>query len=278
MTLNEIFLPPQTLPVIPAVVQALIAALGNEASDSTTLAQLIARDAAISAKVLQRANAAAFKLPQPVGSLVEALAYLGTVNVRALVINVGLMSSFCSIKPAQIKPFWRTSLRIAAAAQHWAKTSAATQDAALAHILGLLYPIGQLVLQTHLPDELVQLNARVHPLAPQRASDERALLGFDAADVGAELARRWQFPALFADVIGGAALTQPDPHAAALAALVRVAAWQTWLGEVPTTPDQVAQTWPADLAALAGLRAEQCGAHFPPWPTLCGALESALGA
>lgn len=277
MTLDDLFLPPQTLPVIPAVVQALIQALGDETSDNSTLAELIARDAALSAQVLRRANSAAFKLAQPVGSIAQALALLGTMNVRALVISVGLFSSFCSIKPALLKPFWRTSLRMAAAAQHWSTRPGMRLDAQLAHTLGLLYPIGQLMLLASLPEEVARINARVHPLAPQRLSDERAQLGFGFTDVGAELARRWQFPGLFVDVIGGAALAQPDPNGAALAALVRLAAWQTWQGEVQATPAEVAQTWPSDWAAQAGLQPEYCGVHFPPWPSLCGALESALG-
>lgn len=278
MTLEDLFLPPQTLPAMPEVVHALICALNapDHTQHTAALAQLINRDGVISAQLLQRANSAAFKLPRPVGDVAQAILHLGLVNVRSLVISVGLMSSFSRLKPALLKPHWRMSLRLAAAAQHFAGLPGVAQDAALANTLGLLTPIGQLIMLTGMPDEMAALNAELHPLAPQRQAVERARFGFCSAEVAAELARRWRFPELFGQVLGaGAALPDTQP-AAGLAALLQLAAWQTWWSDVQASQPQALQTWPAELAAHVPLLPEQCASHFPPWSVLCGALESAL--
>lgn len=277
MKLDHLFYSPQVLPVISPVVQELLVSMAKpDGQDAHTqaLVQQIERDAVITARLLQLANSAYFQLPQAVSSVSQAVQHLGYVNVRSLVISIGLMSSFSRLDAQLTKPFWYQSLHMAAAAQHWAALPEVQLDSQLAHTLALLYPIGRLLMQQSLPGDMQALDQQVHPLSPHRPSLEQARLGFTCAEVSAELARRWHFPALFATVFAGKALVQPDVR---LAALVRMAAWQVWFGEqVPGAAEPLASCWPADLATTVPLLPEQCGDHFPPWTTLCGAVQALL--
>jgi len=277
MKLDSLFHSPQMLPMISPVVQELLVSMAKpDGQDAPTqvLAQHIGRDAVIAARLLQLANSAYFQLPQAVGSVSQAVQLLGFVNVRSLVISIGLMSSFSHLDAQLTQQFWRQSLHMAAAAQHWAALPAVQLDSQLAHTLALLYPIGQLLMYQGLPGDMLALDRQAHPLSPQRLSLEQARFGFTYADVGAELARRWNFPPLFARVFSGKALQQPD---ARLTALVQMAAWQVGYSEqAPGAADPLASSWPADLAATVPLLPEQCGEHFPPWATLCGAVQALL--
>ena len=277
MKLDGLFHSPHMLPVISPVVQELLGCMAKPAGQEVptqVLAQHIARDAVITARLLQLANSAYFQLPQAVSSVSQAVQLLGFVNVRALVISIGLMSSFSHLDARLTQQFWRHSLHMAAAAQHWAALPAVQLDSRLAHTLALLYPIGQLLMYQGLPGDMQALDRQAHPLSPQRLSLERARFGFTYADVGAELAQRWNFPPLFATVFAGKALLQPDVR---LTALVQMAAWQVWYSEQAAgAADLLASSWPADLAATVPLLPEQCGDYFPPWATLCGAAQALL--
>jgi HD-like signal output (HDOD) protein len=276
MKLDSLFHSPQVLPVISPVVQDLLATLGNEDFHIEALAQLISRDAVITARLLQLANSAYFELPQAISTVSQAVHHLGFVNVRSTVIRIGLMSSFSQLDAQIAQQFWRHSLHMAAAAQHWAALPAVQFDSELAHVLALLYPIGQLMLYQSLPADMAALDQQAHPLSPQRVSLERAKFGFSYTDVGAELLRRWRFPAVFVHVLADPPRAQPDVR---LAALVRMAAWQVWYSEQVhdnDTTDAADNSWPTDLAATVPLLPEQGGNHFPPWAALCGTAQAML--
>ncbi len=274
MKLDSLFHSPQVLPVISPVVQDLLGTLGREGGHTQALVQLIESDAVITAHLLQLANSAYFHMPQAISSVSLAVQHLGRVNVRSLVISIGLMSSFSHLNVQVAQQFWRHSRHMAVAARYWAALPAVQLDEELAHTLALLYPIGRLLMHQRLPGDMAALDRQAHPLSPQRAALEQGKFGFACADVAAELARRWQFPPLFAKVFADRALVHPDFR---LAALVRMAAWQVCHGEqTRADADPMASSWPTDLAAMVPLLPGQCGDNFPPWTELCGDAEALL--
>jgi len=269
MTLQALFDGFQALPPIPRVVQEVLARAGDDAAPDGQLAQLIAADQAISARLLQVANSARYQMPQEIRTIGQAMQLLGQVNVRTLVVSLGLISGFGQLPPTLLRPLWRFNLHTAALARQGAP--AAGVDAELAYTLGLLQGMGQMVLQLQRPDGL---------LAPQLPALQRQALGYSDTDVSAELARRWQFPALFAQVLQamGAPLGADLPHqVASLAALTRVSAWQAWAAtQEPLTPDMLA-TWPLDAAQYLGLPAITTPLAITPLDILCPALHELLG-
>ncbi len=99
---------------------------------------------------------------------------LGFVAVRTLVISTGLVSG-CKTVP------------------------------------GVMHAIGQLVIHAAMPGQAMQVDKIAPPLDARRLDAERVSLGYDYAQVGAELARRWKFPPAFTDAI---AAWRPAIHAA----------------------------------------------------------------
>jgi HD-like signal output (HDOD) protein len=285
MTIASLFVHTTHLPAVPKVVHKLIASLGRDDVSVAEIAAELSADPVLSAKVLRLANSAYFRLSHRVGSVDDALQVLGFQLVRNLVLGMGVLGAFRSVAGIDLPAFARYSVHSACAAR-WL-THAAELDAEVGFIVGLTHGLGQLVLHTALPLQMVQLDRDVHPLAGARAAAERAVLGYHHGDVAAELARRWNFPS----AVSVALAAVPDPLAAAtplpLAAWVHLATWRAraelfrWSGgqiqaELPLAVARSLDRSGDWLLASAGMAPGGQPAPLPPLATLTQGLESML--
>lgn len=182
------------LPSIPAVVQELIASFDNPELDTQKLALKIGQDQALSAKVLRVANSAFYGLPRQIGSIQEAVTVLGFSTIRSLVLSAGFIDTFLSDDVATVdrKLYWQRSLAIATYAKSVARCL--RQDGEMAFSAGLLCDIGILVLDVCDQARFAAVWQSVQGEGSALIEAERAALGFDHAELGAEVARRWKFP------------------------------------------------------------------------------------
>ena len=182
------------LPAMPKVVQEVMGSFRDEHTGSATLAHKIALDQGLSARVLRVANSSFYGLAREVGSIQDAVMVLGFDTVRSLVVSAG----FTRIFPATVNgvfdchAYWKRSIRVASYTEALAQCLGRTRQ--LSFTAGLFHDVGQLVLSICIPEQFADL------LSQQKASGaglielERRVLGFDHAEIGAEMARRWNFP------------------------------------------------------------------------------------
>ena len=97
------------LPVIPKVMQELIASFNDDEVDTGTIVRHISSDQVLSAKLLQMANSPYYQAPSTVATVSGAVAMLGFVNLRTLVISIGLKGSFKPVRCLDSRRFWRSS-------------------------------------------------------------------------------------------------------------------------------------------------------------------------
>ncbi|MBZ0106541.1 MAG: HDOD domain-containing protein [Sulfuricella denitrificans] len=189
------------LPSIPAVVQELIISFEDPDLDSQHLAEKISHDQAISAKVLRVANSAFYGLPRQVGSIQEAVVVLGFGAVRSLVLCAGIVDAFSLSEPDCVDRnlYWKHSLITASYAKSVAKCL--RQDGEMAFSTGLLHDIGVLVLDVCDHERFAKLWHDAPGRGEALIRAERAALGFDHAELGAEVVRRWRFPLAIEDAI-----------------------------------------------------------------------------
>lgn len=199
--MHEILANLHQLPAIPAVVQELIQNFDNPALDGQVLSQKISQDPALVTKVLRVANSAFYGVPRQIGSTHEAIVVLGFSTIRSLVISAGFINTFStatSVTCVDRNQHWQRSLIVATYAKAVAKCL--RQDSEMAFTAGLLHDIGIMVLD-------ICANERFAPIwqSAQNSDEliqaERSALGFDHAELGAEVARRWKFPAAIEDAI-----------------------------------------------------------------------------
>lgn len=184
-----------TLPSMPAAYQELVACLASPHSSLADAGRIVARDPAMSVKILQLVNSAFFGLPRPITAVERAVSYLGMETLMALALGHGL---FAELKPSSIPGFsferlWDRSLAVAMTARLLARQEgldARSQDDAF--LAGMLHDLGTLLLAAEQPEQYALVAG--HADAGGRAALELSVFNATHAEVGAYLLGLWGLP------------------------------------------------------------------------------------
>ena len=198
------------LPSLPHILIKLIDSCDDENIPISAVAPLIAKDAALSSKVLRLVNSAYFGLHRTFSDLGQAVVYLGALTIKNLAITASVQQVFRGIRSRdsdsfQIGHFWYHSLLCATLGRRLAKTVnySNTEEA---YLSGLLHNIGHLVLFVMFPKEFTVLREEYADGADLCAAEERQI-GITHCEAGAMLLKEWNIGSLIAD----AALYHHDP-------------------------------------------------------------------
>lgn len=234
-----------TLPVMPEVAHDLIRSLNQEDVPLSHLREAIARDPALAVHLLRLANSAHYGAREKVGSIEDAIARVGTAQVRALALASMFNDAFPVTPGLDRQTFWRESQERGGMAQWLA--SGIGSDSQQAWLTGFMVRLGELLMGMKAPHCVAEFERQPSPPGA-RWEREASLMGFTEGQVSAELARAWNFPDEMIRALDAAA----DPMAAqpfsCLGAVLHVA---ELLAAVPTPSFETADQLPADvLAAL----------------------------
>lgn len=191
MKLDDLFEKNHLLPTIPKVVQELIDSFGREDVDIAEVGRKVSMDQVLSAKVLRLANSSYYGLPRQVGSVDEAITVMGFNSLRTLVVASGVTGAFVNMPGLDRKQFWKKTLLVGNYSKWLAKQVKANPE--MSFTAGLMHAIGQLLMHLTLPNESAQIAKSVE-MGGHRVFIEQTTLQMDHCQVGAELARRWNFP------------------------------------------------------------------------------------
>lgn len=275
MQLEALFKQPQALPAVPKIVHELIDSFNNDDISIDEIVRKIAADPVLSARLLRLGNSAYYHVSRSIGTVNDAVAMLGFVTVRTLVISSGLTGGYKSMPGMDLNKFWRYSMHTAAVARWVAK--AAHQNVDLAFTAGLMHGIGQLVMHAGMPEQMLHLDKLATPLDPRRIDMERTSFGYSFAQVGAELAKQWKFPPAFSEAIANF----PDPLSHTpfdgVSGVIHLAAWRARAEHNGLDGDELAATVPTEVCAKLGLTADTLLVDMPPLSELCEGMEALLG-
>ncbi len=182
----------QHLPLFTGTAVQLIRSVDRDDVSAVELSRLISTDAALSAHLLRIVNSSYYGLPRRIGTVSDALAVLGLDLVRRTVTAAVLQRPlFAYLHDTEVaRAFWRHELQCAALARHLAPRLGA--DGESTYMAGLLHDVGRLVMLMQFPDRTEMLLHR-HDDA-RGLEHERALFGFDHAQVGGALLESWGLP------------------------------------------------------------------------------------
>lgn len=192
MNMASIFAETQTLPHIPKVVQELIESFKDDDVDVDDVSAKVALDQALTAKVLRLANSAHYGVSRTIANPHDAIMLLGFNTLRTMVLASGVTGAFRMPPEFDQKKFWKDAFGIAALAK-WIAQYVPGCDKDTAFTCGMLHSIGDLLIRLVMPAESVSIDG-AEKLGGKRHSLEYIKFGFNYADVGAELAKRWKFP------------------------------------------------------------------------------------
>jgi HD-like signal output (HDOD) protein len=186
---------------------------------------VVARDAGLSSKILKVANSSYYG-GKNVNTINRAIMSLGMNSVRQLTFTAAYQQVSMhrpSAPSFDAKRFWGHSLGTAVLARGLARFTASAPQAEELYLSALLHDIGILMLDRLVPELLETLlqtsyaeNQPLHQIGTR-------MMGFNHADLGAEVVRQWGF----GDLISEPIQHQYDPAAApkhqALAHIVSIA-------------------------------------------------------
>lgn len=189
------------LPAMPQILLKLIELCQSDDAGLAELADLIANDAGMTARVLSIANSAAYHRGGQAVDLMQALGAMGSDMLKLLVISESVyqtVNSFPHSCSTDLRRFWKHSLTTAVMAREIAKKMAHPQTEE-AYLGGLLHDVGRLALLAAAPNEYSH-----HFGAPddeQLCAVEQRALQITHAEAGAWLIERWSLDSFLADSV-----------------------------------------------------------------------------
>ena len=182
------------LPSAPRTYVEITNALSNPHASTRTVAEIVEKDIAISARVLQLVSSGFFGLPRQVSSIGGAVAFLGVEVIKAIVLSIEVSKMF-PISQA-IPDFSIDALqRRSSAAAQLAKRLVGYEsggDAIL--IAGMLQDVGQLIFAARAPQRFsIALSTSSRGKTPLYEA-ELELFGSTHAELGGYLLGLWGLP------------------------------------------------------------------------------------
>ncbi|WP_432464240.1 MULTISPECIES: HDOD domain-containing protein [unclassified Agarivorans] len=249
MELEAFFQQVKKLPVMPQIMQELLMSINDENVDLHHLGRKLATDQSLGANVLKMANSVAFRGIKQIDSIEAAAIRLGLKRVRSLVVAAGL-NGMMPHKNFDQKQFWTQAMYVAMLAQALAKCTDVDPDTAFT--CGMLHNFGELMIAIATPEEagLIELSLES---GETRVSAQRQTLGLDYAQIGGELAQRWNFSPVITDAIEQQLNPVDFDPVSKPAVLIRLAIFAHHALDAGLSAELVANNLPAPLCELIAL-------------------------
>jgi putative nucleotidyltransferase with HDIG domain len=202
-TFTEVCEKATRLPCSPALLPRLITVLEKEDSSIDELEAVIRIDTVLASSTLRLANSAYFAAgSSQVENLSEAIMRLGQREVYRLA-ALSLASRWMTQKIDGYRweagDFCRLSLMVAVAAEYLAEKSGRV-DSKTAYTAGLVHEVGKLAVAYACGESFADIRAYQTSSGCTWLNAEKQVLGYNHAEIGAELLKRWKFPASFVAV------------------------------------------------------------------------------
>ncbi len=182
------------LPSAPRTYVEITNALSNPHANSRTVADIVERDIAISARVLQLVSSGFYGLPRQVSSIGGAVAFLGIEVIKAIVLSVEVSKMFPvsqAIPDFSIDALQKRSLFAAQLAKRLLGHESGGDNVLIA---GMLQDVGQLIFAARAPQRFsIALSTSTRGKSPLYEA-ELELFGATHAEVGGYLLGLWGLP------------------------------------------------------------------------------------
>jgi putative nucleotidyltransferase with HDIG domain len=183
-----------SLPHFPETVMELIRLTEDPRSTVAQIAGMIATDPALTADLLKLVNSAHYILPRRVNNIMQGVKIVGMKGLRNLLYSYGAQK-ILGEKYADMKSLWDHSYRAAYYALLLARSFKAKSDILDdVYVAGILHDLGQIIVTYLHPDSMEQMArfCKEKDISPRIL--ERFSFGLNHADIGALIARKWNFP------------------------------------------------------------------------------------
>ena len=180
---------------LPTVYTRLTEALAKPRVSTAQIAEIIASDSALTARLLRLVNSAFYAFPSRIETVQHAVFLVGTQQIHDLALATSVLRVFAGIPPelVDMESFWRHSIATGVTARTLA-TYCNERGAERFFVAGILHDLGRLLFFAARPDAaraaLVRSRTQGEPLVVA----ERAVVGYDHSEAGGALLEAWNLP------------------------------------------------------------------------------------
>jgi HD-like signal output (HDOD) protein len=166
------------------------------------LGRAIATDPALVSKVLKLVNSAFYGFPGRISTITQAIVILGFSTIRNVVLTTSVLKAFNKggAHGFDVGKFWEHSLLTGAIA----RSLAVEREANFIEetfIAGLLHDMGRIVLCPKLPAEFEKVMLVKEKAGIPQLAAEQSVLKLTHGEIGGWLARKWNLPMPFVEVM-----------------------------------------------------------------------------
>lgn len=236
---------------MPAVVIKLLDVLRDPNANFDRVAQVIARDQAITATVLKMANSPLYRGRQQIDTVSHAVSRIGMVSLRDVVLAATVLK-LPGRSLVQVERIRKELLAAGTAARLLAGYCRVNVERAF--VAGLLQDVGRFLITAVDAPGYSAVTQDEMACTPAFIQSEKNWLGFTHAEVGAALAQQWRFPDFLVATIAhqNAPEDADDPEVAQMSSL-------------------------GSLGAKVGIRAVRCAPPLTPEETVNSPEGKLLG-
>jgi putative nucleotidyltransferase with HDIG domain len=179
----------QSLPTLPPIAAKLNKMVEDEDITAAAIEAVIAKDQAMTTKLLKIVNSPFFGFPQRVSTISNAIVLLGFNVIRTLIVT---SSIFETMQSSDIS-LWEHSLGCAACAGILAKRKKLKSPEEVS-TAGLIHDLGKVVIRAEFPEKFVEIQKIVEAEQIPMREAEIKCIGIGHAEIGSELAKLWNLP------------------------------------------------------------------------------------
>ena len=184
---------------LPHVMMRIMEIITDEQSSAVDLADEIANDTSLTAKILKMVNSAYYGFYREIAEVSDAVVVLGFNEIRRLSLAISVLDLIGGKSAEHRVAFWNHSFSCAAMSDILVKERGIAEQGAFT--AGLLHDIGKSILDQYFNDMFTAVHDRMRENSLSFYEAERELFGFDHADIGYWLAERWNLPVTLGEAI-----------------------------------------------------------------------------
>ena len=190
------------LPTIPPVADKIIQLVSSKAAVVGSIVDTIEKDPAISAKVISFANAAFYRMGQPVTTIQDAVMKIGFDNVKSIALGISLLTLFKAKPGADDTSYLsitRHSMAVGIISKEIADFIGCSNNDDI-FTCGLLHDLGFMVMNAFFPEIYARINEGASAGKAFYAVEDE-VCGVTHGEIGAWLADKWNLPDNMCEVI-----------------------------------------------------------------------------
>jgi HD-like signal output (HDOD) protein len=191
----------EDLPTIPAVATQVLQLLDQPDVSIEQVADLMLSDQVMTARVMKMLNSPVYKPSHEITSLKLALIYLGLRHIREVALTTSFISAFENDTGAfEMSAFWEHAFGVGMVSKIIAR-KVGYQDLEKAYISGIIHNLGVVFLSNYKAEEFKQVLDSIKGKNSSLRDAEIEQFGTSHCEIGQCMAKKWNFPEAYIEVI-----------------------------------------------------------------------------